>query len=147
MNEEFLEKLNEIAFQKSEPFCYGCYVICPSGRCSKCGSDDLMRHLDGVGVEWGTDWIIKELLLDIDEVDQEESFDEYLESAYEQECSVAWLKVETLRILKELCECDYRIALNDWISSEEEDGEIVSFNNGVTYYKVSAVKEYIKENS
>ena len=71
MKEELLEKLNEIAFQKSEPFCYGCYVICPTGRCSKCGSDDLMRHLDGVGVEWGTDWIIKELLSDVDEVDQE----------------------------------------------------------------------------
>ena len=84
--------------------------------------------------------------LPVIEFDQEESFDEYLESAYDQECSVAWLKVNTLRILKELCECDYRIALNDWISSEEEDGEIVSFDNGSRYHKVSDINNYIDEN-
>ena len=31
-------------------------------RCPKCGSDDLMREVEGVGVEWGYDWVIEHLV-------------------------------------------------------------------------------------
>lgn len=31
-------------------------------RCPKCGSDDLMREVEGVGVEWGYDWIIDHIV-------------------------------------------------------------------------------------
>ncbi len=51
--EEIKNKLTELAFERTTPFCYSCYELCPSGRCNNCGSDDLMRHLEGVGVEYG----------------------------------------------------------------------------------------------
>lgn len=147
MKEELMSELEAIAFKKTEPFCYGCYVICPTGICSKCGSDDLMRHMKGVGVEWGTEWVVKELLTSIDTFNGECEFDEYLEAAYGDEAKVGWLTIGLLRIIKNLCECDYQLAFNDWLSDEERDREIVSFNNGSTYYKVTKIKEYIEENS
>lgn len=60
--EEIKNKLTELAFERTTPFCYSCYELCPSGRCKNCGSDDLMRHLEGVGVEYGTDWVIESIV-------------------------------------------------------------------------------------
>lgn len=58
MNSELQTKLESLAFQKSIPFCYGCYTEAPTGRCNSCGSDDLIRLLPGIGCEYGTEWII-----------------------------------------------------------------------------------------
>ena len=60
--DEMMERLKAIGFDRSTPFCYGCYKIAPSGRCRTCLSDDLMRHVDGVGVEYGVEWVIEHLL-------------------------------------------------------------------------------------
>lgn len=62
MNTEIKEKLTELAFKKSQSFCYQCYTVAPTGTCVTCGSDDLMRHVEGVGVEYGTDWVIEHIL-------------------------------------------------------------------------------------
>jgi len=53
MKDEIQEKLTELAYKRTTPFCYGCYVKAPKGVCPHCHSDDLMRHLEGVGVEYG----------------------------------------------------------------------------------------------
>ena len=42
MNTEIQKKLETLAYNRSKPFCYGCYEEAPSGRCLSCGSDDLM---------------------------------------------------------------------------------------------------------
>lgn len=63
MNVEQLNlRLEQLALIRSTPFCYGCYVKVPTGFCPQCRSDDLMRHLEGVAVEYGTDWIIRRIL-------------------------------------------------------------------------------------
>jgi hypothetical protein len=64
MKTEIETKLEELAFKRTIPFCYGCYTEAPSGRCKTCGSDDLMRLMPSVGVEYGTDWVIKQILLE-----------------------------------------------------------------------------------
>lgn len=51
--EEIQNKLTDLAFERTTPFCYSCYQDCPDGQCEICGSDDLMRHFKGVGVEYG----------------------------------------------------------------------------------------------
>src|SRR5690606_26779194 len=61
-NNEITLQLEQIALNKTRPFCYTCYRTVPSGQCATCGSDDLMRELPGVGVEWGLDWVIRDLL-------------------------------------------------------------------------------------
>lgn len=53
MKTEISNKLNQLALSISMPFCYSDYIECPTGRCPKCGSDDLMRLLTGVGCDWG----------------------------------------------------------------------------------------------
>lgn len=72
--------MTELAFERTTPFCYSCYQDCPSGHCKDCGSDDLMRHLEGVGVEYGTDWVIKSILEEeLSKVDLEESFEQMID--------------------------------------------------------------------
>ena len=56
LSDELVEALNEIALNHSIPFCYSCYSEAPTGICTRCHSDDLMKLVRGVGVEWGTDW-------------------------------------------------------------------------------------------
>jgi rRNA maturation endonuclease Nob1 len=53
MKEQLTNQLKQIAIYITTPFCYGCYVEAPKGRCIKCGSDDLMLLLPGVGCEYG----------------------------------------------------------------------------------------------
>lgn len=53
MKSEIQQKLETLAFNRTSPFCYGCYIQAPKGICPECHSDDLMRHLNGVGVEYG----------------------------------------------------------------------------------------------
>lgn len=45
MKTEIQEKLEQLAYNRTTPFCYGCYVKAPKGVCPHCHSDDLMRHL------------------------------------------------------------------------------------------------------
>lgn len=42
--------LIDLALRASKPFCSTHYKVCESGVCPQCGSDDLMRHVEGVGV-------------------------------------------------------------------------------------------------
>ncbi len=83
------EALTERAYEESHPFCYSDYVRVEADkdgeyRCPKCGSDDLMRELDGVGVEWGTDWIVEHLVSeDGEKVDIEELYRDLLDEVYE----------------------------------------------------------------
>jgi hypothetical protein len=53
---ELKTKLEKLAYQITQPFCYHCYKTAPTGVCESCHSDDLMRELSGDGVEYGTDW-------------------------------------------------------------------------------------------
>lgn len=55
MKSELKEKLTQLTFNRSLPFCYGCYQKCPAGRCEKCVFDNLMRMVHGVSCKYGTD--------------------------------------------------------------------------------------------
>lgn len=89
--EEIQNKLNDLAFERTTPFCYSCYQDCPDGQCETCGSDDLMRHLEGVGVEYGTDWVIKSILEEeLTSIDTEEVFEDMIRSCYPEETAVGW---------------------------------------------------------
>lgn len=83
-----LERLRERAEEVSHPFCYGDYIKVDANedgdyRCPKCGSDDLMRELDGVGCEYGTDWIMEHLVrTEGEEVDIDELYREVLDELY-----------------------------------------------------------------
>lgn len=144
MKQELLDRLNAIALKVSRPFCYSCYKDALTGRCLTCGSDDLMRHLPGSGVEYGTEWIVQELLEEIETADTDSLFEDSVRDCYSEETKIGWLTYDTASAIKELDPISWDIAKGEWL--DQEDGEaLVSFDNGSTYFELSKVEEYVSD--
>ena len=144
--ETIQNQLNKLAFQESIPFCHACYIKAPTGVCDNCGTDDLMRFIEDSGCEWGTEWIIEELLdKHLEPFNQTESFESMIEDCYSEEIKVGWLNLNTADILKTMDEVSWEIAKDEYISSLEEDEEIMSFDNGKTYFVASDIEQLIEE--
>lgn len=135
MKSEIQQKLEQLAYERTTPFCYGCYIQAPKGVCPQCHSDDLMRHLDGVGVEWGNEWVIKHILQEeLTSVDLDEAFEESVRQCYPEEVTVGWITVDTVEVLKSQDPTSWRIARDEYIDSLEQEEEIISFDSGTNYY-------------
>ena len=84
-----IERLQELAHEQSRPFCYSDYItVEPDAEgnavCPRCGSDDLMREVPGVGVEFGYDWIVDHIVTtDGERVDVEELYRNLLDETYQ----------------------------------------------------------------
>ncbi len=142
---ELTNKLEQIAYQKTNAFCYSCYKTVKQSHCPKCFSDDFMRELEGVGVEYGTNWVIIELLNDaLTPVNAEENFTELLEDIYPEQTKVAWLNLNTVQVLKEQDPISWNIALNEHIDNLVEEEELISFDNE-NYYHTQDIQNYIQE--
>lgn len=149
MNTELKERLTALAYAKTHPFCYGCYIRAPKGKCPKCGSDDLMRELPGVGVEYGTEWVIESLIsAELTPVDVEEYLEQSIVDCDENGGTVTILgmQYDAVRIIKELDPVTWRCMLADEYSHLQDDDQAVSFDNGSTLYWVSDVETYLDEN-
>ncbi|MDE0119336.1 MAG: hypothetical protein OXM55_04925 [Bdellovibrionales bacterium] len=139
-------QLTKLAFQESIPFCYSCYIKAPTGRCDNCGSDDLMLIMDGVGCEYDTDWVIEHILKEhLEPVNQTESFEDMIEGCYPTETKVGWLELSTVDILRTMDEVAWDIAKDEYISSLEEDEEVMSFDNSSTYFWTHDIENLIEE--
>jgi hypothetical protein len=140
---ELYKRLETLAYKRSIPFCYGCYAKAPSGRCSQCFSDDLMREMAGVGCEYGTDWIIEAILNEeLTPVDLSEEFEESVRQCYSETTKVAWMEFDTVNLAKEMDSISWRCAQGDYESQEESEGNIITFD-GSTYYRTSDVEEFL----
>ena len=140
---ELMEGLEKLAYQKTTPFCYGCYIEAPTGVCHKCHSDDLMRQLEGVGVEWGTEWVIKSLLeAELTPVDTDEAYEQMLDEVYSEPVMVCGMEMDQVRILKELDPIAFQVGCSDWISSEIDE-TIVDIGG---YYWINEVEDFLQEN-
>ena len=144
--ETIYNQLTALAFQESIPFCYGCYIKAPTGRCDNCESDDCMRLMEDVGCEWGTEWVIEEILKEhLEPVNQTEAFEDMMEDCYPVDTKVGWLELNTVDILKTMDEIAWDIAKDEYISSLEEDEEVISFDNGSTYYWTTEIEELLED--
>ena len=126
MKEKIETKLEEMAWEKTTPFCYTCYIDCPDGVCHICGSDDLMRHLPGVGVEYGIEWVCQHLLKDFKEADTEAIFEEMIECDYGQTVKVGFATLDVPKILKTHDAIGWKAAKNEYIDSLMDEGILVS---------------------
>lgn len=128
LDEGIRKKLARVAKNLSSPFCYHCYQDAPDGRCSKCGSDDLMRELPGVAVEWGYMWIIEHIIkfeLDaLTEKRKKEMFDECIESVYGETVNVAGMEIGTIEIYKNMRSYDYDINMTNYFTEMENVVEV-----------------------
>jgi hypothetical protein len=145
MKTEIQQKLEQLAYKRTTPFCYGCYIKAPTGVCPKCQSDDLMRELAGVGVEYGLDWIIKHILeTELTPVNTEEAFEESVRQCYPEIVQVGWMNLDTVDIMKSQDPISWRIAQTEWESQEEEAEQIISLDNGSSYYRVHDIETLLE---
>lgn len=144
MDQELQTKLEKLAFERTKPFCYGCYIEASTGRCACCGSDDLMRLMEGVGCEYGVDWVICEILREeLTAVNLEEDFEQSIRECYSEEVQVGWLTLDTVSVIKEMDPVSWDCAVSEWQSQEESDGTIVSLDGGANYYRVKDIDELL----
>lgn len=138
-SEKIKEALREKAHDASRPFCYSDYMTVEENedgefRCPKCGSDDLMREIEGVGVEWGYDWVIDHLVVtEGEQVDIEELYRELLDEIYEP-IKFGELEYCPSQVLEAVDPTAFRMGCNDNADSLMEDDQIVYLNGN--YYRV-----------
>jgi hypothetical protein len=139
-------RLEKLAFEKTIPFCYSCYRRAPTGRCERCGSDDLMRELPGHGVEWGLDWVVRSLIQDnLIPANTEEAFEESVSQCYPETMTVGWLQLDTVSILKEMDPGAWDLAESEWIDGELSDGNLITFDNGSSCYWSHQIEEFLDQ--
>lgn len=137
-------RLTNLAFKKTIPFCYGCYIEAPTGRCAQCHSDDLMRLLPSEGCEYGTDWVIRSLLSEaLASIDTEEAFEDSIRSCYPETVTVGWMELDTVTVMKDSDSVSWDMAQSEWLDSEVSEGIIVTFDSGSTYYWTHEVEAYL----
>lgn len=137
-------RLKKLAYARTVPFCYSCYSDAPSGRCQSCYSDDLMRHLSGDGVEYGIDWVIRSLIRDnVTEINIEEAFSESIRQCYDETIKIGWIEFDTTQALRQLDPVSWDLARSEWLDAEESEGQIVSFDNGLTYFWTNDIERFL----
>lgn len=140
--EEIKNKLKDLALERTTAFCYMCYKVCPSGICKECGSDDLMRHLEGVGVEYGTDWAIKNILEEkLTQVDLDDLFEQVIDDCYGEEVQIGFIKSDISTAIKALDPVAWDIAKSEHLDSLLEDESIIEVTGG--YYWVSDLEDLL----
>jgi hypothetical protein len=134
-------RLEEAAYKKSDNFCYGCYKVVEGEFCPECHSDDFMRHLDGVGVEYGTDWVIEALIKEhCEAIDDEALFDEVLDECY-PEIELGCCSWSPSHVMSELDPTAYRIGTQEHIDSLVEDCQL--YESDGEYYQVFDIEEFL----
>ena len=143
---DLLKKLNKIAYFKTTPFCYSCYQEAPTGTCKSCHSDDLMLLKKDSGVEWGTEWIVEELIDEnLNPINSEELFEQMIDDCYGEEVQVGFMTLSTSQVMMDQDPIYWNIAQGEYIDGLVQDEELISFDNGSNYYWKNDVENYIEE--
>ena len=138
------EQLTERAYDESHAFCYSDYRRVEANvdgeyRCPKCGSDDLMRELEGVGVEWGTDWIIEHLVREEgEEVDIAELYRDLLDEIYDP-IKFGELEYSPSMVLESVDRVAFEMGCDEYADSELDDGRLIELNG--SYYRMNGITE------
>lgn len=79
--------------------------------------------------------VIKHILeTELTPVDLEEAFEQSVRECFPETTKVGWCEFDTVTLLKELDPVSWRCAFSDYESQEVDEGNIVSFDGGTTYY-------------
>ena len=136
-------RLEDAAFKVTDNFCYGCYKVVEGEFCPNCHSDDFMRHLKGVGVEYGTEWVIEHLVREhCEPIDEEELFEQMLDDCYE-DVTLGSLSWSPSYVMKQLDPIAFRCGVSEYIDGLMQDGEYFEFDGG--YYDFVDIEEMLDE--
>src|SRR4030042_5598028 len=117
-------RLQSVALKITDNFCYSCYKVVKGDRCPGCGTDDFMRHLEGVGVEYGTEWVIEHLIKEhCSPIDGEEQFEELLSETCEM-VKIGSLEYDPGYVLRNIDPVAFRCGVSDMLSDEDQYAEI-----------------------
>ena len=137
---ELKDKLTALAFDVTDNFCYSCYKVVKADHCTGCHSDDFMRHLDGVGVEYGTDWVIDHLIKEhCSPIDAEEQFEELLSETCET-VKIGSLEYDPGYVLQNIDPVAFRCGVSDMLADDEQYIEVDG-----QYYQVYDIENMIEE--
>ena len=140
ITDDLKDKLTALAFDVTDNFCYGCYKVVTADHCPGCYSDDFMRHLDGVGVEYGTDWVIEHLIKEhCSPVDAEEQFEELLSETCDT-VKIGSLEYDPGYVLRNIDPVAFRCGVSDMLADDEQFIEIDG-----DYYRVCDIENMIEE--
>lgn len=105
-----------------------------------------MYELPGVAVEFGTDWLVREILREqLTPANTLEAFEESVAECYPETVKIGWIEYDTVSALKELDPVSWDMAHGDWVDSQVSDGNLITFDNGSCHYWVSEVEQFIEE--
>ncbi|MBE0534543.1 MAG: hypothetical protein IH624_02660 [Phycisphaerae bacterium] len=136
-------RLEAAAFKITDNFCYACYKVVKADHCPGCLSDDFMRHLAGVGVEYGTEWVIEHLISTrCTPVDGEEMFADLLDECCE-EIKIGCCTFSPSQILKELDPTAFRVGTQENLDALAEDGNLYEARGD--YYQVTDIEDMLDE--
>ncbi|MFK7822799.1 MAG: hypothetical protein AB8G05_01480 [Oligoflexales bacterium] len=139
---ELLERLDKIAYKKSKPFCYSCYVRVRGSHCKRCGSDDLMRE-DHNGVEWGTNHIV-ETLLDEEPLEPAcitDSYDLMLDECY-PEVKMGYNTWSPSDLQKNMSPGDYEYGKGEHLDYLIESEQIIEVSG--RYYWEAEIRDFVE---
>ena len=89
----------------------------------------------GHGLDWGLESAIREIISnELTPVDIDEVFEECISEVYPETTVVGFLTVDTASAMKELDPVAWDISKSEHIDSLESDDQVVSFDNGCTYF-------------
>ncbi len=131
--ETVLERLRQRAKEVSHPFCYNDYIKVEQDqdgayRCPKCGSDDLMREVDGVGCEYGYDWIMEHLVeTEGEEIDIDELYREVLDELYTP-IQFGNLEYSPSAVLEAVDPVAFQMGVQENADSEIQDAWLIELN-------------------
>ena len=138
--DDLKEQLSALALSITDNFCYSCYKVVKADKCPDCGSDDFMRHLKGVGVEYGTDWIIEHLIQEhCSPIDADELYEELLSETCEV-VRIGSLEYDPGYVLKNIDPVAFDCGISDMLADEDRFIEV----NG-DYYNIYDIENMLEE--
>jgi hypothetical protein len=89
-------------------------------------------------------WVIESLVREnLTSINVEEEFEESIRQCYPETVTVGWLTLDAATTIRDSDPVSWRCACNEWVDSEEQDGQLITFDNGSTYYRTSDVEQYL----
>ncbi|MBN2732402.1 MAG: hypothetical protein JXR26_08245 [Balneolaceae bacterium] len=102
-----------------------------------------MRHLSGVGVEYGTEWVIEHLIQTrLTPVDGEAQFEKLLDECY-PEIKIGCCTYSPSQVLKNLDPLAFKLGVSENLESLAEDGQLYEYNGD--YYEMSDIDDMLDE--
>ena len=64
-----------------------------------------------------------------------EEFEEHVRQCFPETTQIGWMSLDTISVMKDQDSVSWSCAQSEWADQEANEGIIISFDNGSTYYR------------